>query len=302
MAGLRIIGGQFRGRRLTYHGDPLTRPMKDRVREAVFNLLWPGAEGAVAIDLFAGTGALGLEALSRGAVAAWLAPAALRAEPRERVVLLEPVEIDEVFVEVLSRVRGELSAAGYEVIVLRAAPDVEPKVAVETAGSELSPVAVLLVHRDSGDDSVSRVTELWVSDRLSNRTSVQRIKVDDAAVGFAKTGEQIALLAGAVKAAQRSLAISTLQYREGLVDFQRVLDSQRTLFTQQDLLVSTRGNQTQSLVALFKAMGGGWEPARGRPPVVTDVRQSPDRTAWPARPPRPLRRDPPAARWPARPP
>ncbi len=46
--------------------------MKDRVREAVFNLLWPAAEGAVAIDLFAGTGALGLEALSRGAVAAWL--------------------------------------------------------------------------------------------------------------------------------------------------------------------------------------------------------------------------------------
>lgn len=46
--------------------------MKDRVREAVFNLIWPAAEGAVAIDLFAGTGALGLEALSRGAVAAWL--------------------------------------------------------------------------------------------------------------------------------------------------------------------------------------------------------------------------------------
>jgi 16S rRNA (guanine966-N2)-methyltransferase len=57
---------------LAYHGDPLTRPMKDRVREAVFNLLWPAAEGAIAIDLFAGTGALGLEALSRGAVAAWL--------------------------------------------------------------------------------------------------------------------------------------------------------------------------------------------------------------------------------------
>lgn len=64
---VRIIGGQFRGRRLKYSGDPRTRPMKDRVREAVFNLVRDRIEGRVAIDLFAGTGALGLEALSRGA-------------------------------------------------------------------------------------------------------------------------------------------------------------------------------------------------------------------------------------------
>jgi 16S rRNA (guanine966-N2)-methyltransferase len=63
----RIIGGRFRGRKLVYSGDPRTRPMKDRVREAVFNLLGTWVEGKHAIDLFAGTGALGLEALSRGA-------------------------------------------------------------------------------------------------------------------------------------------------------------------------------------------------------------------------------------------
>jgi 16S rRNA (guanine966-N2)-methyltransferase len=66
----RIIGGRFRGRRLLYSGDPRTRPMKDRVREAVFNLLGPQVAGAHAVDLFAGTGALGLEALSRGAARA----------------------------------------------------------------------------------------------------------------------------------------------------------------------------------------------------------------------------------------
>jgi outer membrane protein, multidrug efflux system len=95
-------------------------------------------------------------------------------------------------------------------------------------------------------------------------------EVDDAAVGFAKTGEQIALLADAVKAAQRSLDIATLQYREGLTDFERVLDSQRTLFSQQELLVTSRGNMTQSLIALYKAMGGGWEQGRSRP-VLDDV-------------------------------
>jgi 16S rRNA (guanine(966)-N(2))-methyltransferase RsmD len=67
---LRIIGGSFRGRKLLYDGRRGTRPMKDRVREAVFNLLGPGVRGQHAIDLFAGTGALGLEAISRGAAGA----------------------------------------------------------------------------------------------------------------------------------------------------------------------------------------------------------------------------------------
>jgi 16S rRNA (guanine(966)-N(2))-methyltransferase RsmD len=70
--GVRIIGGAFRGRKLEYSGDLRTRPMKDRVREALFNLLSTAVEGKVAIDLFAGTGALGLEALSRGALRAVL--------------------------------------------------------------------------------------------------------------------------------------------------------------------------------------------------------------------------------------
>lgn len=70
VVGLRIVGGRFRGRKLTYSGDLRTRPMKDRVREAVFNLIGTDVVGRHAIDLFAGTGALGLEALSRGAVRA----------------------------------------------------------------------------------------------------------------------------------------------------------------------------------------------------------------------------------------
>jgi len=70
--GLRIIGGQFRGRRLNYSGDLRTRPMKDRLREAIFNLIGPSIKGKHAIDLFAGTGALALESLSRGADKAML--------------------------------------------------------------------------------------------------------------------------------------------------------------------------------------------------------------------------------------
>ena len=67
---LRIIGGEMRGRTILYSGDQRTRPMKDRLREAVFDVLATAVKGKHAIDLFAGTGALGLEALSRGATRA----------------------------------------------------------------------------------------------------------------------------------------------------------------------------------------------------------------------------------------
>jgi 16S rRNA (guanine(966)-N(2))-methyltransferase RsmD len=67
IAGLRIVGGRMRGRKLLYSGDMRTRPMKDRLREAIFNLIGPSISGKHAFDLFAGTGALGLEAISRGA-------------------------------------------------------------------------------------------------------------------------------------------------------------------------------------------------------------------------------------------
>ncbi len=64
---LRIIGGQWRGRRLSFPDVPGLRPSPDRVRETVFNWLQPVIEGARCLDLFAGSGALGFEALSRGA-------------------------------------------------------------------------------------------------------------------------------------------------------------------------------------------------------------------------------------------
>ncbi len=67
----RIIGGTLGGRKLLYAlSQERTRPMKDRTREAVFNLIGPSVKGKHAIDLFAGTGALGIEALSRGAARA----------------------------------------------------------------------------------------------------------------------------------------------------------------------------------------------------------------------------------------
>ena len=64
---LRIIGGTWRGRKLTFPALEGLRPTPDRVRETLFNWLAPVIPGAHCLDLFAGSGALGLEALSRGA-------------------------------------------------------------------------------------------------------------------------------------------------------------------------------------------------------------------------------------------
>ena len=69
---IRIVGGQARGRRLVAPKGLATRPTGERVREALFNMLGIEVESATVLDLYAGSGALALEALSRGAASAWL--------------------------------------------------------------------------------------------------------------------------------------------------------------------------------------------------------------------------------------
>lgn len=69
---VRIIGGRWRGTHLQVPPSPGLRPTSDRVRETLFNWLQPMLAGARVLDLFAGSGALGLEAVSRGAAHAQL--------------------------------------------------------------------------------------------------------------------------------------------------------------------------------------------------------------------------------------
>ena len=79
---MRVIAGTYGGRRLQAPPGEATRPTSDRVREALFSILGDRVDGARVLDLFAGSGALGLEALSRGAASATFvdsAPAAIRA-------------------------------------------------------------------------------------------------------------------------------------------------------------------------------------------------------------------------------
>ncbi len=85
---VRIIAGGWRRRRLRVPPPELCRPMKDRTREALFSILAPVVPGSYAVDLFAGSGAVALEALSRGAVGATL----IEAHPQVLAVLRQNVE------------------------------------------------------------------------------------------------------------------------------------------------------------------------------------------------------------------
>ncbi len=96
---LRIIGGRWRGTRLRFPPVEAIRPTPDRVRETVFNWLAPFIGGARCLDLFAGSGALGLEALSRGA--------------RETVFVERDPRVGEYLKETLAR----LNAAEGRVVV-----------------------------------------------------------------------------------------------------------------------------------------------------------------------------------------
>ena len=82
-------------------------------------------------------------------------------------------------------------------------------------------------------------------------------EADDAASGLIRP-ERDGILQQSAQAAQRSLTLANALYREGYSDFQRVLDAQRALASQQDAYVANRGGAVGDLIALYKALGGGW--------------------------------------------
>jgi NodT family efflux transporter outer membrane factor (OMF) lipoprotein len=98
-------------------------------------------------------------------------------------------------------------------------------------------------------------------------------EAEDAMVAFLQAQDQVAALTQSVQAAKRAVDLSLIQYREGAVDFSRVLNAQQSLVQQQDLLVQSRGAIPTNLVALYKALGGGWQLRLGREFVSEETLQ-----------------------------
>jgi NodT family efflux transporter outer membrane factor (OMF) lipoprotein len=106
-------------------------------------------------------------------------------------------------------------------------------------------------------------------------------EVEDALIGFLKSQEALVYDQNSVTAARRSAEIAQIQYREGAVDYERVLDSQRALLQQETRMADTRSSIATNLIALYKALGGGWELRVGQPilPAGTQAEMQ-KRTNW----------------------
>lgn len=106
-------------------------------------------------------------------------------------------------------------------------------------------------------------------------------EVENGMSAFLKSREEISFLTAGVDAANRSVTLSSVQYKEGLVDYQRVIDTQRFRSQLQDLLTATQGTVALNLVSIYKSLGGGWEIRQEQDfiPVETqdEMRQ---RTDW----------------------
>jgi len=106
-------------------------------------------------------------------------------------------------------------------------------------------------------------------------------EAEDAMVALNGTQQEVKILIETVESARRSNNLSTLRYREGFSDYQRVLDSQQALFSQQQNLVSSHGASVRSLIALYKALGGGWQDQTDLPLISEQSREQMDqRTNW----------------------
>jgi len=106
-------------------------------------------------------------------------------------------------------------------------------------------------------------------------------EVENGLIGFIRTQQQEKFLDDAARAADRATQIALLQYKEGLTDYTRVLNTQQLLVAQQDTLASSRGDIIRYLIAVYKSLGGGWESRVGKdilPAKTLDTMRK--RTDW----------------------
>jgi NodT family efflux transporter outer membrane factor (OMF) lipoprotein len=113
----------------------------------------------------------------------------------------------------------------------------------------------------------ARLQQLLINYENTVLKAVQ--EVEDGLAGYLKTRETAVFNQKAANGAQRSVELSFVQYREGAVDYQRVLDAQRSLLQEENSLAQANSAIVINLISLYKALGGGWE-LRQDQPFITD--------------------------------
>jgi 16S rRNA (guanine966-N2)-methyltransferase len=190
---MRIVAGRFRGAHLVTPKDNAIRPTTDRVREAIFNILTHGAgavslEGARVLDLFAGTGALGLEALSRGAAYALFVEEAAEARGliRRNVEALGATGVTRIFRRDATRL-GEIGTMKPFDVAFADPPYgkglAEKALAAAAEGGWLTPGAIVIVEEHSGSNFTAPPGFEMLDTRTYSDTAVAFLRYTASAPG-----------------------------------------------------------------------------------------------------------------------
>jgi 16S rRNA (guanine966-N2)-methyltransferase len=177
---MRVIGGEFRSRLLKSIPGLDTRPTPDRLREALFNVLAPRIPGAVFADLYAGTGAVGIEALSRGAARAIFVEQS-RAAARVIHENLGSLQLGPRAQVRLGRVLSMLSKIEAEIVFL------DPPYALE---KEYAPALELLAARPPSLVIVQHDVRLKLEESYGTLRRVRDLKQGDNCLSFLQSRDQ----------------------------------------------------------------------------------------------------------------
>lgn len=129
-----------------------------------------------------------------------------------------------------------------------------------------------------------RVEDARFQETLSNynQTVLRAVQeVSDALNGYSLSLQQRESRYSTVQASMRAFRISMIQYQDGLVSYQRLLSTVEKLTLNEDLYAQVKGNIANQVVALYKALGGGWQMRSGKPFVNANIQQQMrERTNW----------------------
>ncbi|ANM32467.1 hypothetical protein ABI59_24010 [Acidobacteria bacterium Mor1] len=157
---MRIIGGTARGRRIEVPPGPAVRPTGDRVRESLFNILQQVVPGCRVLDAFAGSGALGLEALSRGAIHGVFIENGPGVLPtlRSNIEVLGFADVAEVWAQPVARALAGARPQQPFDLVLADPPYDDPGalgfLEPLAAGGWLAPEGLVVVERERGSEGL----------------------------------------------------------------------------------------------------------------------------------------------------
>jgi NodT family efflux transporter outer membrane factor (OMF) lipoprotein len=125
----------------------------------------------------------------------------------------------------------------------------------------------------------ARLQQLLVGYRSTVLKAAQ--EVEDALVGFLNSKSAMVSYEASVQSAERSETLAKIQYKEGATDYQRVLDAQRSLLQQQNSFAQSRSSVATNMIALYKALGGGWQTRAGKAYVSPAIqKEMEERTSW----------------------